>query len=88
MTEAECFVNSRPVSTNHLNEAGAPEPVTPNHLLTLKPKVVLPPRGKFQRTDVYSRKWWRRVQYVANEFWLRWRREFLQELRIRVKWVR
>ena len=87
MTEAECIVNSRPLTTKELNDPGAPEPLTPNHLLTQKPKVVLPPPGKFQRADLYSRMWWRRVQYLANEFWLRWRREFLQSLQSRDKWV-
>ena len=87
MTEAECIVNSRPLTTKDLNDPGAPEPLTPNHLLTQKPKVVLLPPGKFQRADLYSRMWWRRVQYLANKFWLRWRREFLQSLQSRDKWV-
>ena len=82
MTETECIINSRP-----LNDPGAPEPLTPNHLLTQKPKVVLPLPGKFQRADLYSRMWWRRVQYLANEFWLRRRREFLQSLQSHDKWV-
>ena len=86
LTEAECIVNSRPLTTNYLNDPDAPEPLTPSHLLTLKPKVVIPPPGKFQRADLYSRMWWRRVQYLANEFWLRWRQEFLQSLQTRVKW--
>ena len=86
LTEAECIVNSRPLTTNYLNDPDAPEPLTPSHLLTLKPKVVIPPPGKFQRPDLYSRMWWRRVQYLANEFWLRWRQEFLQSLLTRVKW--
>lgn len=87
MTEAECIVNSRPLSTNDLNDPEAPEPLTPSHLLTLKAKVVLPPPGRFQRADLYSRKWWRRVQYLANEFWLRWRREYLHSLQARNKWM-
>ena len=52
MTEAKCIVNSRPLSTNDLNDPEAPEPLTPSHLLTFKPKVVLPPPGKFQRADL------------------------------------
>ena len=56
MTEAECIVNSRPLSTNDLNDPEAPEPLTPSHLLTLKAKVVLPPPGRLQRADLYSRK--------------------------------
>jgi hypothetical protein len=43
-------------------------------------RVILPPPGVFQSPDRYSRKRWRRVQHLANEFWSRWRREFLLSL--------
>ncbi|XP_068748844.1 uncharacterized protein [Montipora capricornis] len=88
LTEVECIVNSRPLSVDYLSDAQAPEPLTPNHLLTMKPKRVLPPPGEFQRPDVYSRRRWRRVQFCANELWLRWRTEYLQMLQVRHKWVR
>ena len=87
LTEVECIINSRPLSIDNLCDAEAPEPLTPNHRLTMKPKRVLPPPGKFQRADMYCRRRWRRVQYLANEFWLRWRGEFLQMLQVRQKWV-
>ena len=67
--------------------AQVPERLTPNHLLSMKPKRVLPPPGEFQRADVYCRKRWRRVQYFANQFWLRWRNEYLQKLQVRRKWI-
>ena len=38
--------------------------------------------------DLYSRKRWRRVQHLANEFWTRWRKEFLLTLQEHQKWVR
>nr|XP_054755510.1 uncharacterized protein LOC129261476 [Lytechinus pictus] len=66
LTEVESVVNPRPLSTANLCAGDAPEPLTPNHLLTMKAKVVMPPPGKFQREDIYVRKWWRRVQYLAN----------------------
>ena len=88
ITEVECIVNSRPLTIANLCSSHAPEPLTPNHLLTMKPKIVLPPPGKFQQADVYSRKWWRRVQYLANEFWLRWCQDFLHYLQVQKKWVR
>ena len=47
MTEVESIVNSRPLSVNDLNDPEAPEPLTPNQLLTPKQKLVLPPPGKF-----------------------------------------
>ncbi|XP_063959727.1 uncharacterized protein LOC129282006 [Lytechinus pictus] len=88
LTEVESIVNSRPLSTTNLCSPDAPEPLTPNHLLTMKPKIVLPPPEKFQTADSYCRKWWRRVQHLSNEFWLRWRKEFLAELQTRQKWVK
>ena len=75
MVEAEAIVNSLPLTVENLNYL---EPLTPNHLLTLKSKVVLPPPGNFLRVDTYSKKRWRRVQYLINEFWYRWRKDFLQ----------
>lgn len=85
MVEAEAIVNSRPLTTENPDHL---EPLTPNHLLTMKSKVILPPPGNFQRADIYSRKRWRRVQYLINEFWYRWRNEFLQSLQVRQKWMR
>ena len=35
---------------------------------------------------MYARKRWRRVQFLANEFWSRWKREYLQSLQVRSKW--
>ena len=87
LIEAEGIVNSRPLTVRNLSDHEAPEPLTPQHLLTMKPRVVLPPPGRFQREDLYARKWWRRVQYLADQFWLRWRREYLQELQSRPKWT-
>ena len=88
MTEVESIVNSKPLSIDNLCSADAPEPLTPNHLLTMKPKVLLPPPGNFQRADVYCHKHWRRVQYLANQFWLRWRMEYIHLLQVRNKWIR
>ena len=88
MTEVEAVVNSRPLTVGNLTSPDALEPITPNHLLTRKSKVVLPPPGEFQRADLYLRKRWRRVQHLANEFWVRWKGEFLHTLQLRQKWVR
>ena len=88
LCECEAIINSRPLTVNNLNDPGSLEPLTPNHLLTLKSKVVLPLPGMFQSPDAYSRKRWRRVQHLANEFWCRWRKEFLLSLQQRIKWNR
>ena len=54
----------------------------------MKSRIVLPPPGSYERTDLYARKRWRRVQFLANEFWSRWKREYLQSLQLRNKWVK
>ena len=71
--EAEAIVNCRPLA--------------PYQLLTMKSSVVLPPPGIFQRADFYSRKRWCHVQYLANEFWSKWKADYLQLLQTRQKWV-
>ena len=85
--EVTAIVNSRPWSVESLNDPLSDLPLTPNHLLTMKSKVLLPPPGKFVKPDLYVRKRWQRIQYVANEFWNRWRKEYLSNLQSRSKWV-
>ena len=87
MSEATAIVNSRPLTLENLNDPLSVEPLTPNHLLTMKSKVFLPPPGNFMKNDVSSRKRWRRVQFLANEFWSRWRKEFLSNIQSRQKWI-
>lgn len=88
MVEAEAIVNSRPLATDDYSSIENPDVLTPNHLLTQKSQVVPPPPGIFQREDLYSKKRWRRVQHLANEFWQRWRKGYLQSLQSRQKWIK
>ena len=86
MTEAECIVNSRPLSIDTISDPTSVLPLPPMQLLTMKTDVVLPPPGNFTRNDVYCRRRWMRVQYMANLFWKRWKKEYLQSLQPRLKW--
>ena len=86
MYEAAAIVNSRPLTVDSANDPLSLAPLTPNQILTMKHDVVLPPLGNFENTDLYSKKRWRRVQHLANEFWKRWRKEYLQNLQVRSKW--
>ena len=88
MVEAEAIVNSRPLTYPDTTSPDSPEPLTPLQLLTLKSKVVLPPPGNFVKEDLYCRKRWRRVQFLANEFWSRWRKEYLPTQLERRKWTK
>lgn len=84
--EAMAIVNSRPLTVENLNDPENLEPITPNHLLTTKPVVSLPPPGKFIKEDIYTRRRWRHVQYLAEQFWSRWRKEYLSSIATRQRW--
>ena len=85
MCQAECIVNSRPLTavSDDVNDL---EALTPNHLLTLRQEPILPP-GIFSSLDSYSRRRWRQVQYMTDIFWKRWTREYLPLLQQRSRWV-
>ena len=84
--EVMAIINSRPLTCQCLNDPKSLEPLTPNHLLTMKNKTLLPPPGNFVKEDIYARKRWRRVQFLAEHFWSRWRKEYLINLNSRQKW--
>ena len=56
-------------------------------LLTGKSRIILPPPGAFGEPAAYSRRQWKRVQHVVNEFWSRWRKEYLINLQERTRWI-
>ncbi|KAK0152254.1 hypothetical protein N1851_006383 [Merluccius polli] len=84
--EAMAIVNSRPLSTDIINDPNSLEPLTPNHLILMKSKLALPPPGKFVKEDVYGTKRWRRIQYLIEQFWSRWKGEYLSNISMRQKW--
>ena len=85
--ESAAVVNSRPLCIDNLSDVNSMSPLTPNHLLTMKSQVLLSPPGVFPKEDVYSRKRWRRTQYLVEQFWIRWRKEYLHNLQNRQKWI-
>lgn len=85
MAEVSAIVNARPIAslptcTDH------PQPLSPAMLLTMKTRPLLSPPGVFVSQDLYSRRYWRRAQYLADQFWIRWKQEYLQALQSRSKW--
>lgn len=79
------MVNNRPLTAVSSDDKD-PLPLTPNHLLTLKLQPVSPVPGKFAEADLYARKRWKQVQYLAGAFWQRWKNEYLATLQTRSKW--
>ena len=86
LCECESIINGRPLTTVS-DDPKDLEPLSPNHLLLLRSETPLPP-GLFLKSDTYSRRRWRQVQYLADVFWGRWKREYLPLLQSRQKWFR
>ena len=86
----ECMyiVNSRPLTTQQLTRDSVIQlqPLTPNNLLTMKNQPLQAPPGNFDEADMYSRKRWKRVQHLCEQFWSRCKPEYLQSLQRRSKW--
>jgi len=88
LQEAACIINSTPMyevssdPNDHL-------PVTPASLMTLKDNPNPPPLENYDARDLlaYGTRRWRRVQALSDNFWCRWRGEYLQELQNRQKWT-
>ena len=72
--------------TCNLSSPASKAAISPSNLLTMKSKVVMPPPGSFGTPDLYSRRRWRRIQHIANEFWNWWRKEFLTSHQVQSKW--
>lgn len=87
MSEVAAIVNSRPI-TAIPSDTDEPLPLTPSTLLTQKTRPLGPLPGKFVSQDLYARRRWRKVQYLAEQFWIRWRREYIQNLQVKTKWNR
>ena len=85
LTEVEYILNSRPL-TPVVMDSKCQEPITPNHLLLAGHEGASLPPGVFCAADSDVRKRWKQVQYMADQFWRRWTKEYLQTLQVRQKW--
>ena len=72
MVQVKGIMNSRSLTVETLIRVTSYKPFSPSDLHTMNSKLVLLAAGKFHKEDVYTRKYLRRVQHLANEFWYRW----------------
>ncbi|XP_011672748.2 uncharacterized protein LOC100889831 [Strongylocentrotus purpuratus] len=84
MCEVEAIINSRPL-TRVSDDPGDLEVITPSSLLHMK-QTSAPPPSKSTEGDVFARRRWRQMQYLADLFWKRWIREYLPSLQQRQRW--
>ncbi|KAG1681439.1 hypothetical protein GQR58_011831 [Nymphon striatum] len=73
--EAEKIINSRPltVSSDDITDLN---PITPAQITLKSSNNCHKPNVAFDN-DMYSRRRWKRVQYLADVFWSRWKREYV-----------
>ena len=85
LTEVEAVVNSRPITFTHTSSE-EPVPLSPSHFLIGQRLTALPPTVNATSAvpDVNQNQLnrrWRYRQRIVNMFWIRWKREYLMELR-------
>ena len=87
LAEAASVVNNTPLWT-HSHDPNDPTPLTPQMLLTLRQPNDFVALDDYSEDDIlaYGSKRYRRSQYLASQFWRRWRTEYLRTLTIRQKW--
>ena len=86
MSEVEAILHSWPLKVELLSDGNSANSISPSNLLSMKSMVIMPPPGGFSRQDICCHKRWRRVQHIAEEFWSRWRKEFLLALQEQQRW--
>lgn len=83
MAEVSAIVNNRPLLPVS-SDPESPSLLTPSILLTMKTSADIGPFPEFGPKDIRAH--WKRVQILAEEFWKRWRNEYLHTLQVRQKW--
>jgi hypothetical protein len=85
LKSCENVVNSRPL-THASFDPTDPQPITPNHFL--RGNVDFGPSlpSNLDPSEEFLRVHWKRAQQMANQFWIRWTREYLPKLLRREKW--
>ena len=87
--EAAAIVNDTPLWA-HSEDPNDPQPLTPSMLITMKNSTDKNQEAPtYVQSDVssYGIKRWKKVQYLADQFWSKWRNFYLQELQVRQKWT-
>ncbi|XP_053387241.1 uncharacterized protein LOC123539924 [Mercenaria mercenaria] len=84
MAEVTAIINSRPIVPVS-NDPDNPEVLSPSMLLTSKSVCDNTNVSNLDVKSLYGAQW-KRVQYLAELFWSKWKREFLNTLQTRRKW--
>ena len=83
--EVERILNNRPLTPVRSDPTDL-ETLTPNSLLTSRLDTSTP-MDMFIKADGYKRSW-RFVNWLSEQFWARWLKEYLPSLQVRQKWLK
>ena len=84
LAEVTAIVNNRPLTCVSY-DSESPSVITPSLLLTQKTADDTCPFPDFEKKDSI-RHHWKYVQFLAQQFWAKWRQEYLHSLQVRPKW--
>ncbi|XP_045023683.1 uncharacterized protein LOC123468090 [Daphnia magna] len=82
--EVASLLNSRPL-THVQTDPNEPEPLTANHFMLGGPHPHREP-DREEAFDGLTRRRWKQAQFIVDQFWRRWMREYLPSLIERKKW--
>ena len=87
LQEAVSIINATPLY-GITDDPNDPYPITPSMILTLKVEPSCASKDTFVSSDVmsYGKNRWKKVQFIADQFWDNWRKFYLSELVERRKW--
>ena len=77
LCEVESIINGRPITKVSQD---------PRDLEALTPNLLLLPPGIYRKEDTFSHRRWRQVQYLTDQFWRQWSREYIPLLQQWQKW--
>ena len=86
IAEVSAIVNNRPLLPVS-SDSESPCVLTPSTLLTMKTEADIGPFPLFGPKDMLKLHW-KHVQVLAEEFWRRWKDEYLHSLQKRKKWFK
>lgn len=84
LSQVEACLNSRPLCpiSNSIEDL---EVLTPGHFLIGQPLNALPEPNLLNERSVPSRRW-KHMQYMTQQFWSQWSKDYLNNLQQRQKW--
>ncbi|XP_045023327.1 uncharacterized protein LOC123467493 [Daphnia magna] len=85
-SEVMSLLNGRPLTNVHMDPS-EPEALTPNHFILGRHEPHIPPTVT-DDSHKLTRRRWMQTQFIIDQYWARWMREYIPNLIERQKWFR